>query len=41
VDEPDLELARLLAEVEALSEGEVDRELIDLTDQHVEDRPAV
>jgi hypothetical protein len=37
----DPELARLLAEVEALSDGEVDQELTDLTDKHLEDRPAV
>jgi molecular chaperone GrpE len=41
VDDLDPELARLLAEVEALSDGEVDRELTDLTDNHFEDRPAV
>jgi acyl carrier protein len=41
VDDVDPELARLLAEVEALSDGEVDQELTDLTDKYSEDRPAV
>ncbi|MCC7360824.1 MAG: type I polyketide synthase, partial [Anaerolineales bacterium] len=40
-DAPDPELAQLLAEVEALSEGEVDQALTDLTDKPVEDRPTV
>ena len=41
VDDVDPELARLLAEVEALSDGEVDQALTDLTDKHTEDWPAV
>jgi len=37
----DPELAQLLAEVEALSDGQVDRELTSLTDQHFRDGHSV